>query len=251
MVGVLEATRKKFTEILREEGLEKKTIDIAVRGLEVEEAIGDPERDDFPLQQGEEVMIEATFGDSRGQAFTDRPTDYSGSISELLELNLNRPHNRALVVAAVNAVLRELDLIEGTRHCRDEEPEKCGQRMVEWLDENHPEVNKLGIVGYQPAIIEACYKSYGKNLMVSDLNPERVGEQVGEGVRVLNGKTENRQLVEETDFVLATGSTIINGTINELLQLFEEYNRSHAFFGNSIAGPAYLLNLPRLCFYGH
>ncbi len=249
-MGILEKARDRFVDIVAENSLSGEKITIAVRGLEVQEAIGDPERDDYPLLRGEEVMIEATYGSSCGQAFTDRPDNYRGTIDKLVDSKLTNTHDRALLVAAMNAVLSELGMIEKTRHCRDDQPEKCGEKIVAWLQENWPEVERVGIVGYQPAIVAACIEYFGpKAVQVSDLNPQTIFREISSGVVIKDGLKVNQQLIASSDFVLATGSTLVNGSIDELIEYFQEFNSNHAFFGNTVAAAAWLVDLPRLCFY--
>ena len=59
-----------------------------VKTLTAQQAIGKPERDDFPLLKGKERIIEALFKGSAGQAFTDAFRDYQGDISSLLRLEI-------------------------------------------------------------------------------------------------------------------------------------------------------------------
>ena len=58
---------------------------VNARTLSADEAIGAPERSDYPIQKGKEVMVEATFKGFKGQAFTDQPGTFSGSLREILE----------------------------------------------------------------------------------------------------------------------------------------------------------------------
>ena len=51
---------------------------VSARTLSAKEAIGNPDRDDFPLLKGKEFMVEASFRGAKGQAFTDMPGNYKG-----------------------------------------------------------------------------------------------------------------------------------------------------------------------------
>ena len=61
---------------------------VSARPLSPEEAIGKPDRTDYPLLKGKEVMIEAVFIDARAQAFTDMPGTFQGSLHDLMGLDL-------------------------------------------------------------------------------------------------------------------------------------------------------------------
>ena len=51
---------------------------VKARALSPEEAIGNPETDDFPIQKGKERLMQADIRGALGQAFTDRFGDYEG-----------------------------------------------------------------------------------------------------------------------------------------------------------------------------
>ena len=65
--------------------LEEKSITINIGTLKPSEAIGRPKKWVFPLMTGREVMIEARIGDACGQAFTDQPAEFTGSIKDVME----------------------------------------------------------------------------------------------------------------------------------------------------------------------
>jgi hypothetical protein len=46
---------------------------------------------------------------------------------------------------------------------------------------------------------------------------------------------------------LATGSSVVNGSINDLLARFLAVGKPLLFFGNTISGVAALLGLDRIC----
>jgi len=46
---------------------------------------------------------------------------------------------------------------------------------------------------------------------------------------------------------LVTGSSVVNGTVNEILERFEAAGKPVVFFGSTIAGVAALLKLDRVC----
>lgn len=249
-MSILEEAKNKFQDIIAESDLEMEEIRINAAGLSPEEAIGEPDRQDYPLLTGKEVMIEARFQGARGQAFTDHPGEYSGTLREVLELPLNDNYHRALLTAAINAVLNKLKIVDKTIHCRDDEMEECVRDIVGWVRNYYPTAKRIGIIGFQPALLEAAVKSFGEDqVFLTDLNPERIGS-LEYGVKILDGSKDTEELIHNSDFILATGSTVVNGTAENLVNQFHRHNKPFAFYGNTISGPAYLLDLPRLCFYG-
>ncbi|MEA5115172.1 MAG: DUF364 domain-containing protein [Geobacteraceae bacterium] len=244
-MDILEKAREKLAAICSERNLDRKE-KITVRSLSPDEAIGAKADEEFVIKKGKERVIEATFRDARGQAFTDAPGNWEGTLGELLALDLVKTGCRSVFTAGLNAVLRSLGLASGTVHCKDEEPSKCGAEMP-------AEVHKLfgtrriGMLGLQPAILKEMVDAYGKvGMRVADLNPDNIGT-VREDLLVMDGEKELGALVEWCEVGLATGSSVVNGTINEILERFEAAGKPVVFFGNTISGVAALLNMKRIC----
>lgn len=103
---ILEELKNRWWKRIVENNLELEKITIRVRGLKPEEAIGRPARTDYPILKGREVMIQAEISGAYGQAFTDEPSNYGGSLISVYSLPLVSNKNRALLVAAINATYR-------------------------------------------------------------------------------------------------------------------------------------------------
>lgn len=249
-LAVLEEIRKKLTELVKQHGLLKERILVRIGTLTPEEAIGNPARNDYPILEGKEVMIEADFQGSYGQAFTDRPQNFSGTIADLLNLNLDTSGNRAIFIAAVNAITSHLGIAEGMRHCRNDEPERCAALIAEKLYKDFGK-SKIGIIGLQPAILDHLSATFGAdNVRCSDLNPKNIGT-VKSGVTILDGKKDNIDLVKWADIVFITSSSIVNNSIDYIRKKAMEMNKQFIVFGVSGAGASALLGIDRLCFFGH
>ncbi|WP_423793133.1 Rossmann-like domain-containing protein [Methanocaldococcus indicus] len=214
---------------------------------EIEIKIADTKLDiskirDYPLMSGKEVLLRANFKGCYGDAFTDKPKEFVGTIEELIKNG-----NRAELIAAINAVMRYLNFVDKTVHCTGDEPEKCAKELVKYLKELKPK--KIGIIGFQPAFVKEIVNNFGtENVIVSDLNPENIGK-IKYGAKIIHGKY-NEDLIKNSDVILATGSTIVNGTFEDIFNLAKKYNKKIIFYGTSIAGLAKLLNLERFCIYG-
>lgn len=247
-MGLLEQAREEFIEVCRGRPVVRAKL-IAVRPLSADEAIGREADREFVIVKGKEVVIEATFGDCRGQAFTDSPSRWTRTLRELIDLDLTDVRCRALFVAGMSAVLRSLDLVEGTVHCLDKEPTECGPRMAEEMERRFGE-RRFALIGLQPAILSALVERFGRdNVSVADLNPDNIG-QVRCGVPVRDGAQQLPQIVSWCDVGLATGSSVVNGTIDEIVDLFAAAGKPLVFFGSTISGVAALLGLDRVCFFG-
>ena len=97
----------------------------------------------------------AEFREAKGQAFTDAPARFEGSLADILALDLQAdPHSVGLFVATLNAVMRYLGRADNTVHCRDGGPETCARHMAQWVGETYG-APKIALVGFQPALIAA------------------------------------------------------------------------------------------------
>jgi hypothetical protein len=231
--------RRKAVELAERTGLLALTVEVRARVLTPREAIGDPGRLDFPLQKGKESLVEAQFQGARGQAFTDHPGHFTGTLGEVLALPLEDDYHRAVFVATLNALLRHLGKATGTVHCRDEGPNRCAQELVNYLKERFGEP-RVGFVGLQPALVEACSKYFP--VRVLDLDPENIGRERF-GALIEDGRANTEEFQCWAQVLLVTGSTLTNGTIAEWLNT----PCPAIFYGITIAGAASLLGLPRFC----
>lgn len=232
--------KERFKDIIKKYGLEEDKIVIKTNELTAEEAIGITERKDYPLLNGREVLVEADYKGSKGQAYTDGPTAYSGTISDIMELDISDNRNKVLFIASLNAVLKHLELIEGTIHCKDEEPEICAARINEHIKEKYGKV-KIVLVGLQPAMLDHLKDDF--EIRVLDLDKNIVGKDKY-GVLIEHGIENMEEVLDWADLYLVTGSTITNGSIINYI----DKNKPVLFFGTTIAGPAYFNNYERVCF---
>ncbi|MEM3018113.1 MAG: DUF364 domain-containing protein [Candidatus Bathyarchaeia archaeon] len=241
--SMYQTLRDQFEGIVRQNNLWKEKVEVTVKTPS--EAIGTPKREDFPLLKGKERIVEARFKDSRGQAFTDAYVQFSGDLKEVLSIDLTNNENRAIFIATLNAVMKHLGLVDGTTHCKDEEPETCSRELVDYISKNFGDP-KIAMIGYQPQMVEALSGRF--TIRVTDLNRENIGT-MKDGVKILDGEADLDETVEWSDLVLATGSTIVNGTIERIIEAAG--HKPLIFYGITIAGPAKLLGLNRFCIRVH
>lgn len=223
---------------------------VTVRVLSPDEAIGATADKDFVIKKGKERVIEASWNGAKGQAFTDQPNDWQGSLGDLLAMDLTEIPRRAVFTAGLNAVLRGLQRAEGTIHCKDDEPTRCGEEFSLQLHQRFG-VQRFGLIGLQPAILNAMVEAFGLvRIRVVDLNEDNIGEKRCD-VTVWDGEKDLEKLLDWCQVGVVTGSTIVNGSINDLLKKFAAAGKPLVFFGNTISGVASLLNLERICPYAH
>lgn len=248
---VLQRARELFSAIVAEEQLGDGRVRVTVEPLSPRQAIGCPQRRGFALLEGREVMIEAEFRGSLGQAFTGQPQSFQGTLDDVHRLNLGSGADRAVFVSILNAVTSHLGIARGTRHCRDDGPERCGSEIARSLSKEYGRV-KVGLVGYQPAILAGLTRTFGaENVRCSDLNSKNV-DSCKSGITVWDGRRETARLVDWCELLLVTSSAIANDTIDDIYaRAVTAQGKPLLLFGVTGAGLAGLLGLRRLCPFGH
>jgi len=236
-MDIIYESKNKITKIIEGKNLLGESLSVKARTLLPVEAIGNPERDDYPILKGQEVMIEADFLGSKGQAFTDHPGNYSGTLNDVLNLDLDNIFNRAIYVASINAVLKHLGLIKHTIHCKDLVPKKCAQNLAVVVRERFGNP-KIGFIGLQPGMVEELSKEY--DIRVVDLDEENIGRVFNK--TVIEDVDMTKDVLDWCDVILATGSTVVNSTYSNFV-----VGKPLVLYGVTISGLAYLYDLDFYC----
>ncbi len=214
---------------------------VSARTLTAEESIGNPLRQDYPLVRGRETMLEAEICGAKGQAFTDSPGSFAGTLQDIVAAPIATNFDRALLIAVLNATLRHLGWIDRTIHCKDEEPETCAKQLVAYVRELEPEP-RIAFIGLQPAMVVQLAQYYP--LRVTDLDPENVGrKKYGVEIELVEKTAE---IIAWSNLILATGTTFVNNTFSALLAA----DKPVVFYGVTVAGIAYLTGSRRFCHCG-
>jgi hypothetical protein len=235
-----EIMKGKISALVNEHNWSTEEITVTAQTLSSEEAIGNPEEDDYPLLKGRERIMEAQFRGARGHAFTDMYGNWRGTLNDILVMEMKNNFRRAVFVATSNAVLRHLGMVAGTVHCKDRAPQECSKILVEKI---HAEFGspKVLLVGFQPRMAEVLAKRFA--LRISDLDEANIGTKKF-GI-VVQSPREIQDAIKWCDLMVVTGSTAVNNTIQEFIG-----KKPVLFYGVTCAGPAHLLGLNRFCPFG-
>ena len=246
--SVLENSKIQLIEIATKNRLLDAYVSVLVKTLTSQEAIGEPGRRDFPIILGKERVVEAEVLGARAHAFTDSPGEFVGDLKEVLNLPLTSNRERSIYVATLNATLKYLNLIENTIHCKDENPERCGKEIASQLLKKWGKV-KVGFIGLNPAIAENLIETFGsENVRVTDLNKQNI-HSFKFGVKVWDGNEMTEELIKQSDVILITGTTFINGTFDHIMLCVQHYRKDYLIYGVTGAGICKLLGHNRICPY--
>jgi uncharacterized protein (DUF4213/DUF364 family) len=247
-LSILEKSKIQLAEIVTKNSLLDAQVSVLVKTLTPEEAIGAPGRRDFPIILGKERVVEAEVLGTRAHAFTDSPGEFVGNLKGVLHLPLTSNRERSIYVATLNATLRYLNLIEKTIHCRDEDPERCGEEIASELLKRWGKV-KVGFIGLNPAIAENLTETFGaEHVRITDLNKQNI-HSFKFGVKVWDGNELTEQLVKQSDVILITGTTFVNGTFDDIMHCIQNHRKYYLIYGVTGAGICKLMGLNRICPY--
>lgn len=236
----LETLREALNRMVKDNSWQDATINVRVKTLTPEEAIGNPEHQDYPLVKGRERMMEAEFNGSRGQAFTDMYGNFTGTLAEIASMDIANNYRRAIFLATLNALCRHLGLVTQTVHCKNDQPPLCAKELARFIRDTYGSP-RIAFIGLQPRMVEALAREF--EVRVTDLDPENVGATKF-GVPI-QGPDETASNIVWAELVLITGTTFTNDTVRELATM-----KPTIFYGVTAAAAAHFLELPRFCPYG-
>jgi hypothetical protein len=236
MSEILDQFIDEMKSIITGHCLEDEMVSVVARPLTPQEAIGRPVHDDYPLLKGKERMMQATFLHERGQAYSDHTGNFTGSLYQVMSLPMDNNFHRALMVATGNAVLRKIGMINKSRHCKDRDPELCATHLKAALEPFS--AKRVGMIGDQPRLLEELSRHF--EVRVCDRDPDNIGV-VKSGILVEDAAV-HEDIIKWADLLLATGTTLVNGTIGHFIG-----EVPIVFYGITISGAAKLLGLNHFC----
>lgn len=237
MADLYNELKQRALKLLEGKSLLAERVRIRARPLSIEEAIGNPEADDFPLQKGKEKLMQAEFMNAVGQAYTDQYGDFEGTLEEVFQMPLENNYRRAVFVATLNALLRFLHRIDRTVHCHDQEPNQCAGELCRYIKKQYGKV-KIAQVGFQPRMVEYLAPEF--SLRVLDMDPDNIGSQKFQVT--IEGPENTEDAIRWADFLLVTGTTLVNCTIERFVG-----RKPVLFYGTTIAGTAHLMGWEQFC----
>jgi uncharacterized protein (DUF4213/DUF364 family) len=234
-----EKLRTRFEKIVKSNELYDSKISVCTKVLTKLEAIGNPEHDDYPLLKGKENLMESEFCGSKGAAYSDMCGNFEGTLTDVINLKLDNNYRRAVFISSINAVLKHLQLISDTEHCRDNGLVYCANHLKDFLWKEY-EHSKILLIGFQPRLVEVLTEYFYTNII--DLDKNNIGKAING--REVFSQERTDELIAESDLLFVTSSTFVNGTAAK----FIIPNKKTIFYGVSGAGPTYLLGFDRYCY---
>ncbi len=206
--------------------------------------------DCFSLAPGEvdvveEWLVEAALSSSRGESVCSFPCSFRGNVGDVIALPLDDGRNRALFVACVNALAREVKLVEHTLHCGDEERAQCGADLAKTLLRRFGWI-RVGMIGLNPLLSERLVETFGaERVRIAAAVSSQAG-RMHAGVDVWD-RSRTAELIHRSDLVLFTGATLVNGTFDSIWRQIQEEGKDYVAYGNTFTGIGRLMGVEGIC----
>ena len=234
-MNLLEKLKDELGKVAEEKQWLDRELTVECNALSTEEAIGTPEEQDYPIQKGQETMLQVSFMGSKGQAFSREVfRSRTTTLKDVLELPLDSDGHRAILIASANAAFCESGLIDRTIHCKNQEPADCAKELGEITSGE-----KVALFGLQPRFLEKL-NELGEVRCV-DIDPDLIGT-APQGV-LIEGPEKTVEIMEWADRILVTGSATVNDTFSRFL----ETEKPLHVFGTTGAAASHTLGLTRWC----
>ncbi len=106
---------------------------------------------------------------------------------------------------------------------------------------------RIGLIGLNPAIAENLVGAFGPNrVFFSDLDPDNVGRRRF-GVEVWDGRHRTDELIDSSEVVVFTGTTLVNGTFDAIFSRIRDHGKRYLIYGMTAAGVGHLMDFRRIC----
>jgi len=100
---------------------------------------------------------------------------------------------------------------------------------------------------FNPSIVAALVQEFGPDkVRITDLNPQNLG-MCRFGGKLWDGRSQTHELIRCSDLVIVTGTTLVNGTFDEILRLARLEGKPLVVFGITAASVCQLMHLERWC----
>ena len=211
---------------------------IAVTASEEPERTLRPENEPVSEAARPEYCVTATLLGIKGEAYTEEPENFSGTLEEALRIAPTEKGISAVTVAALNAAMSYLNLAPGTFPEGEEASVLYADQLCRFVKKNFGTDN-IVLVGYDGYLVKR-FMEEGFSFWTMDRDPDNITQDRFHHVVVNNAKRMRESSFIWGKYFIVTGSTLCNGTILHYLNTDKEV----LFYGITCAGAATLLNLP-------
>ena len=185
-----------------------------------------------------EFCVTAALKGVKGEAYTEEPSDFSGTLQQALSILPTDKGISAITIAALNAAMNYLKKAPGTFPEGEEARVRYADALCRYVLEHHGRENII-LVGYDGYLVKRLMEE-GLIFWTMDRDPDNITQDRFHHVIVNNAKKNRESSFIWGKYFIVTGSALTNGTILDYLNSGKEL----LFYGITCAGAATLLGLP-------
>ena len=205
----------------------------------------DPEPEVTLLPPGEspgqanrpEYRVTAAFRDTNGEAYTESPQAFEGTLQQVLDLPVTQHGICAASLAAINAVMSYLNLSPGTFPEEEQAHVQYADELYQYVS-GHYGKDHIVLIGYDGYIVKKFVEE-GMDFWTLDRNPDHITKNRFEHVIVNSARHNRESCYAWGRLIILTGSSLCNGTAVQFL----DHQIPVLLYGITCAGAAALLGL--------
>lgn len=183
-----------------------------------------------------EYRVTALFRDCPGEAYTEKPSDWEGTVEEAISLPATEEEGISpITVAVINSVMSYLGLCKGTFSSDFKTRGNYASDLYDYI-KAHYGMENIVLVGYDGHIVKK-FVDGGMDFWTLDRDPDNISQDRFRHIVVNSAKLNRESCFAWADVFIVTGSTLTNGTITQFL----DHGTDILFYGITIAGTAKLL----------
>ena len=185
-----------------------------------------------------EYRVTADFRGVKGEAYTENPESFEGSLGEALAIAVTEAGIDARCIAAINAVMSYLGYCAGTFPTDFDERRLYSEALFGHVIDNYGKKN-IVLIGYDGYLVKKMV-SDECDFWTLDRDPDNISQDRFKHVVVNSGRFNREACFAWGKIFIVTGSTLCNGTITQFLDKGVDI----LLYGITCAGAARLLGLP-------
>ena len=185
-----------------------------------------------------EYRVTAILLDHHGEAYTEHPMDFDGTLREALTLPCSDDGIDARTIAALNAAMSVLGQCPGTFSDDPAVHQQYADAICNYLIRNYGRSHII-LVGYDGYFVKR-FMEEELDFWTMDRDPDHITKDRFNHVIVNSGKYNRESCFAWGKIFVITGSTLCNGTITQYL----DQGKDLLFYGITCAGASRLVPLP-------
>lgn len=217
------------------EALRKETVTV-IASEEPERTLR-PENEPVSEAARPEYCVTATLLGAKGEAYTEEPEGFCGTLEEALQIAPTEKGISAVTVAALNAAVSYLNLAPGTFPEGKEARYRYADALCRYVKEQFG-TDHIILVGYDGYLVKR-FMEEGFGFWTMDRDPDNITQDRFHHVVVNNAKRMRESSFIWGKYFIVTGSALCNGSVLHYLNTDKEV----LFYGITCAGTATLLKL--------